>query len=125
MDRGAWWAAVHWVVQSRTQLKRLSSSSSKGKKPDTKDHTQCGSHSYEGSRTGRTLERAVLWLGGAGQGCVEGGVTADGTGFPLDGTVLQRAMCLLYNFVSLLTTAESHVLKGCVVWNVASISGKP
>ena len=24
MDRGAWRAAVHWVAQSRTQLKRLS-----------------------------------------------------------------------------------------------------
>ena len=29
MDRGAWWAAVYGVVQSRTRLKRLSSSSSK------------------------------------------------------------------------------------------------
>ena len=28
-DRGAWWAAVYGVVQSRTRLKRLSSSSSK------------------------------------------------------------------------------------------------
>ena len=27
MDRGAWWAAVYGVSQSRTQLKRLSSSS--------------------------------------------------------------------------------------------------
>ena len=24
MDGGAWWAAVHGVIQSRTQLKRLS-----------------------------------------------------------------------------------------------------
>ena len=32
-DRGAWWAAVYGVTQSRTQLKRLSSSSS------SKDHT--------------------------------------------------------------------------------------
>ena len=24
MDRGAWWAAVHGVAQSRTRLKRLS-----------------------------------------------------------------------------------------------------
>ena len=28
MDGGAWWAAVHGVTQSRTRLKRLSSSSS-------------------------------------------------------------------------------------------------
>ena len=27
-DRGAWWAAVHRVPQSRTRLKQLSSSSS-------------------------------------------------------------------------------------------------
>ena len=27
MDRGAWWAAAHGVAQSRTRLKRLSSSS--------------------------------------------------------------------------------------------------
>ena len=26
VDRGAWWAAVHGVAQSRTRLKRLSSS---------------------------------------------------------------------------------------------------
>ena len=29
MDRGAWWAAVYGVAQSRTRLKGLSSSSSK------------------------------------------------------------------------------------------------
>ena len=28
LDGGAWWAAVHGVAQSRTRLKRLSSSSS-------------------------------------------------------------------------------------------------
>ena len=27
-DKGAWWAAIYGVAQSRTQLKRLSSSSS-------------------------------------------------------------------------------------------------
>ena len=31
-DGGAWWAAVSWVAQSRTRLKRLSSSSSSNKK---------------------------------------------------------------------------------------------
>ena len=30
MDRGAWRAIAHRVIQSRTQLKRLSSSSSRG-----------------------------------------------------------------------------------------------
>jgi len=30
-DGGAWWAAVYGVAQSRTRLKRLSSSSSRGK----------------------------------------------------------------------------------------------
>ena len=29
-DGGAWWAAIYGVTQSRTQLKRLSSSSSMG-----------------------------------------------------------------------------------------------
>ena len=28
-DRGAWWAAIYGVAQSRTRLKRLSSSSSR------------------------------------------------------------------------------------------------
>ena len=32
MDGEAWWAVVHGVAQSRTQLKRLSSSSSRGLK---------------------------------------------------------------------------------------------
>ena len=31
-DRGAWWAAVYGVAQSRTRLKRLSSSSSSSKR---------------------------------------------------------------------------------------------
>ena len=31
-DGGAWWAAVYGVVQSRTRLKRLSSSSKKNMK---------------------------------------------------------------------------------------------
>ena len=29
-DWGAWWAAIHGVAQTRTQLKRLSSSSTSG-----------------------------------------------------------------------------------------------
>ena len=34
-DRGAWWAAVYGVAQSRTRLKRLSSSSSSKKRPES------------------------------------------------------------------------------------------
>ncbi|KAI4547842.1 hypothetical protein MG293_000172 [Ovis ammon polii] len=34
MDSGAWWAAVYGVAQSRTRLKRLSSSSSSNREPD-------------------------------------------------------------------------------------------
>ena len=34
MDRGAWWAAVYGVLQSRTQLKRLSSSSSSSQREE-------------------------------------------------------------------------------------------
>ena len=32
MDRGAWWAAIYGVAQSRTRLKQRSSSSRYGKK---------------------------------------------------------------------------------------------
>ena len=39
-DGGAWWAAVYGVAQSRTRLKRLSSSSSSGKEPPS----QCKRH---------------------------------------------------------------------------------
>ena len=37
VDRGAWWATVHRVAQSRTRLKRLSSSSRKRKKKKTNE----------------------------------------------------------------------------------------
>ena len=36
MDGGAWWAAVYGVAQSRTRLKRLSSSSSSKYTPECK-----------------------------------------------------------------------------------------
>ena len=34
MDRGAWWAAIYGVLQSRTRLKQLSSSSNALWEPD-------------------------------------------------------------------------------------------
>ena len=37
-DGGAWWAAVYGVAQNRTQLKRLSSSSSIEQKPEPHSH---------------------------------------------------------------------------------------
>ena len=37
-DGGAWWAAIYGVTQSRTQLKRLSSSSSASKSSDLPSH---------------------------------------------------------------------------------------
>ena len=42
-DRGAWWAAAYGVTQSRTQLKRLSSSSSsKGRHRHVREeHFEC------------------------------------------------------------------------------------
>ena len=39
MDRGAWWAAVYGVAQSRTRLKRLSSSRSSRVKSLSVGHT--------------------------------------------------------------------------------------
>ena len=38
-DRGAWWAAIYGVPQSRTRLKRLSSSSSSSKLITLKSYT--------------------------------------------------------------------------------------
>ena len=41
-DRGAWWPAVYGVAQSRTRLKRLSSSSSSSMNLDNKNIKICG-----------------------------------------------------------------------------------
>ena len=44
-DGGAWWAAIYGVVQSRTQLRRLSSSSSSskvGNSPSNSKYLLCG-----------------------------------------------------------------------------------
>jgi len=42
MDGGAWWAAVYGVAQSRTRLRRLSSSSSKEIPNSGKTWGRCG-----------------------------------------------------------------------------------
>ena len=41
MDGGAWWAANYGVAQSRTQLKRLSSSSSNPEQYGERDLGEC------------------------------------------------------------------------------------
>ena len=47
-DGGAWWAAVYGVAQSRTRLKRLSSSSSSGEESTCQDRRckRCGFHPW-------------------------------------------------------------------------------
>ena len=63
-DGGAWWAAVYGVAQSQTQLKRLSSSSSRwtSKTPSSVKEARCrrphtiSFHSYEISRKGKLTE---------------------------------------------------------------------
>ena len=52
-DRGAWWAAVYGVAQIRTQLKRLSSSSSIPFMSWTPSHQKYFNHSHLLSRKAR------------------------------------------------------------------------
>ena len=54
-DGGAWWAAVYGVAESRTQLKRLSSSSECNKKKQTHRYReQPGDYQWgEGSKEGK------------------------------------------------------------------------
>ena len=65
-DRGAWWAAVYGVAQSRTQLKRLSSSSRHDEiKHWPQEWTQSPALLPSPSQTSDTVERGVLlfsWL---------------------------------------------------------------
>ena len=43
-DRGAWWAAIYGVAQSRTRLKQLNSSSSSSSSSKSLVHRQLSSH---------------------------------------------------------------------------------
>ena len=58
MDRGAWWAAVYGVAQSRTRLKRLSSSSSS--KTQLRGNTTV--RSYAGWNTESCLWEVQMWF---------------------------------------------------------------
>ena len=53
-DRGAWWAAVYGVAQSRTRLKRLGSSSSSSRK--LRAHIPC----REAKKQTETTEKLIL-----------------------------------------------------------------
>ena len=48
-DGGAWWAAVSVVAQSRTRLKRLSSSSSSNSSRESEGGLSCSAHWLAGS----------------------------------------------------------------------------
>ena len=72
MDGGAWWAAVYRVAQSRTQLKRLSNSSS-SRRPN--------SWCWEG-RGGRRLEAGEGWEEAIAAGCSLSGDRSTGGQIP-------------------------------------------
>ena len=60
-DGGAWWAAIYGVAQSRTRLKRLSSSSSSSSESDTVEKTLMLGK-IEGKR--RSGRQRMRWLDG-------------------------------------------------------------
>ena len=64
-DRGAWWAAVYGVAQSRTRLQRLSSSSSsrdpKPFSPLSSSWKWCSSHSSGNDQLGGTHITSCLF----------------------------------------------------------------
>ena len=60
-DGGAWWAAIYGVAQSRTRLKRLSSSSSSSSKSDSVEKTLMLGK-IEGKR--RSGRQRMRWLDG-------------------------------------------------------------
>ena len=89
MDGEAWWAAVHGVAQSRTRLKRLSSSSSSG---------FCG---FPGGSAGKELACIAGDLGSTpGLGRSPG----EGNGYPLQYSGLENSMdCIVHGVTKSLT----------------------
>ena len=61
-DRGAWWAAVYGVTQSRTQLKRLSSSSSREHRYHQKHLKQNAWIAMPSSRGSSRPSHIILWI---------------------------------------------------------------
>ena len=60
-DRGAWWAAIYRVIQSRTWLKRLSSSSSSTSKEVQPVHPKGDQSWVFTGRTDAKTETPILW----------------------------------------------------------------
>ena len=78
-DGGAWWAAVYGVAQSRTRLKRLSSSSS------------------EGSSGGSDIKESACTAGGLGSIPGWGRSPGEGKGYPLQYSGLENSMdCIVH-----------------------------
>ena len=59
-DRGAWWAAVYEVAQSRTRLKQLNSSSSSSKQRQSEGMEKDISSKYNQIVVLNCVERAIL-----------------------------------------------------------------
>ena len=61
-DRGAWWAAIYGVPQSRTRLKRLSSSSNRSSSTRHSKRTDVESWSQPGKGARKECSRQLLHL---------------------------------------------------------------
>ena len=73
MDRGAWWATVHRVAKSGTQLKRLSTHA----------------HTFLGGSDGKEF---VFNAGGLALFPESGGSPGEGNGYPLQYSCLGNSM---------------------------------
>ena len=67
VDRGAWWAAVQRVAQSRTRLKRLGRSSSSQREALTRDPRARGETSGKQGEAGAALPARLCLLQGTQQ----------------------------------------------------------
>ena len=76
--RGAWWAAVYGVAQSRTQLKRLSSSSSTKKTPNRSQRSPPKQNRTKESRNLRTAKTLCPRWNETGKKCSTGKNTLQG-----------------------------------------------
>ena len=88
-DGGAWWAAVYGAAQSRTRLKRLSSSSSSNQAASSGKESACNA-------------------GDLGLNTRSGGSPGEGKGSPLQYSALENSMDCMVRGVSKSRTRLSH-----------------